>query len=47
MIPIETMKQELIQAGWTAKTPTIWKAPDGRLYLGPFQAWRFMKGLAK
>jgi hypothetical protein len=40
---IDAAKAELIAAGWIAKTPTLWKSPKGKLYVGPAGAWRVMK----
>lgn len=34
--------RELESAGWAPVNPTIWRAPDGRLFLGPALAWRVM-----
>lgn len=34
---------ELKAAGWVRKASNIWRAPNGRLYAGPLQAWRIMK----
>ena len=42
--PIEKMKDELVAAGWTAKSPTVWTSPDGKLFRGPYGAWRMLKG---
>jgi hypothetical protein len=40
---IEDQIAELKAAGWIAKTNVIWKAPDGRLYIGPHGAWKHMR----
>lgn len=42
---IDQMKQELLAAGWKAKTPVIWKSPHGALFLGPYGAWKVLKGI--
>ena len=34
---------ELKAAGWKPKSPTIWQAPDGKLWLGPHGAWKKMR----
>jgi len=41
----ERWVRELREAGWAPhrKSHTIWSDPDGRLYIGPFGAWREMK----
>ena len=41
--PIEDMRTELVEAGWQAKTRTIWKDPNGKLWIGPYGAWREMR----
>ncbi len=43
MPTISEMINQLIEAGWKAKTPTIWKSPTGALYVGPAGAWKIMK----
>ncbi len=40
---VDRWVRELNEAGWKRKSGTIWSSPTGRLYLGPFQAWRYMK----
>jgi hypothetical protein len=40
---IESMKADLIRAGWVEKTTRIWRAPNGALFLGPAGAWRALK----
>lgn len=40
---IEQMKMELVAAGWKPLKATRWQAPWGSQYLGPYQAWRYMK----
>jgi hypothetical protein len=39
---IESMIEDLKAEGWTAKTRTIWQAPTGKLFLGPYGAWKAM-----
>lgn len=34
---------DLKAAGWVSKTHTIWKHPNGKLYIGPAGAWRVMQ----
>jgi hypothetical protein len=37
----DQMIQELKAAGWIPiTTPIIWASPSGRLYLGPYGAWK-------
>jgi len=43
--PSEQMAEELLASGWTQEHIGRWKAPNGALYLGPFQAWKAMNGL--
>ena len=40
--PTDNLKwiHDLIEAGWTEVGPSIWKHPDGRVYLGPYGAWK-------
>lgn len=40
---IEQQIQQLEIAGWIAKTPTLWKSPDGKLFIGPHGAWKVMR----
>ncbi len=42
-ITIDEMADELVRAGSTKKTSTIWRAPNGTLHLGPAGAWRKLK----
>ena len=44
MIDTEQMRRELLEAGWIAERHWRWRAPDGGLYLGPYGAWKAMKG---
>jgi len=39
----EQMKEDLISAGWKKKLPTVWSSPTGKLFLGPYGAWKVMK----
>lgn len=32
-------KRDLVDAGWEEVRHTIWRAPDGGLYRGPYGAW--------
>jgi len=32
-------KRDLIAAGWTEESITIWKDPEGNLWRGPYGAW--------
>lgn len=32
--------RDLEAAGWVEREITIWEAPDGALYRGPYGAWR-------
>jgi hypothetical protein len=38
-----TWRRELIAAGWIEERHTVWRDPNGRLWRGPFGAWREMK----
>jgi len=40
---IETRTRELEAAGWAPVRPTVWRAPDGRLFVGPDQAWHALQ----
>lgn len=33
-------KRDLIAAGWKETRHTVWQAPDGSLWRGPYGAWR-------
>lgn len=39
----ERMIAELEAAGWLAITPGAWRAPSGKLYIGPDHAWAVMR----
>lgn len=41
----EEMLQALLASGWTQERIGQWKAPNGALYHGPFQAWKAMNGI--
>lgn len=43
--PIDEQAQQLEAAGWKQKGVGRWMAPNGALYLGPFQAWKAMNGI--
>jgi len=45
-LTIEQWIEELKAAGWIKwrNHSTIWQAPDGRIYRGPFKAWCVMSG---
>jgi hypothetical protein len=38
----EQMRVQLIAAGWTPQTQSIWRDPRGKLHLGPYGAWKKM-----
>jgi len=43
---IDLWIRELKAAGWTEwRRPTIWQAPDGKLFRGPYLAWCIMRRL--
>jgi hypothetical protein len=44
---IEQMIEQLAAAGWVRDHSTVWRAPDGKLYLGPYGAWKQMKQEAR
>lgn len=37
---VERWKRELIAAGWMALTSITWRDPEGRLWRGPYGAWK-------
>lgn len=41
--PPEKMREELIAAGWKKIKEHIWSDPNGKLFLGPYSAWKRMK----
>lgn len=40
----EDWVRELEEAGWTRAAGHLWRSPDNRFFLGPYGAWRVMKG---
>lgn len=36
----EMWRRDLIAAGWREERMTVWRAPDGGLWRGPYGAWR-------
>jgi hypothetical protein len=38
----EQMRVQLLAAGWRPVSQSIWKHPNGSLYLGPYGAWKKM-----
>jgi hypothetical protein len=40
---IDARIRELEAAGWAPVRPTVWRAPDGRLFVGPAQAWQALQ----
>ena len=40
---LKEMQAELIACGWKRKTQSFWSSPTGKLYLGPYGAWKVMK----
>lgn len=41
----DEMAAELEAAGWTRAGIGRYRAPNGALYIGPFQAWKAMNGI--
>lgn len=41
---LEQMVTELTNVGWVRKNFSFWTAPDGRLFFGPYGAWKVMTG---
>jgi hypothetical protein len=39
---IEMWIKELTEAGWKQVLHNIWKSPRGKLYYGPYGAWKAM-----
>jgi hypothetical protein len=39
---VDRWVRELRDAGWTEYRSTIWKAPGGELFRGPYHAWQIM-----
>jgi hypothetical protein len=44
---VEQWIDELLAAGWTQKSHTIWIAPNGAIYRGPFGAWKAMRAIGE
>lgn len=45
---VELWRRELLAAGWTPhRTGTMWRAPSGDLYFGPYGAWKAMRDGAR
>ena len=44
---IEEMKSELAGAGWVQESATVWRAPYGGLYRGPYGAWKALRGILR
>lgn len=40
---VDLWLKELKEAGWRPMTSTIWRSPTGKLFLGPYGAWKWMK----
>jgi hypothetical protein len=40
-------RADLLAAGWAEQSHTIWVAPNGAVYRGPYGAWRAMQRAAK
>lgn len=40
---VDRWESDLLAAGWTRKGITIWQAPNGALFRGPFGAWCAMR----
>lgn len=45
--PLQQWIADLLAAGWTPYrgSTTVWQAPDGTLYRGPYAAWQAMRAL--
>lgn len=39
---VDRWKRELREAGWAEHRGTIWRAPGGELFRGPYYAWLVM-----
>lgn len=44
---IDKMAKELKENGWFRHSIGVYIAPWGGRYLGPFQAWKAMKGILR
>jgi len=42
---IAKMRQDLQEAGWVQKSLVEYQSPCGKLYRGPYGAWKAMKGI--
>lgn len=42
---MEKWEKELRDAGWTRTHANLWKSPFGKLYRGPYFAWRVMQSI--
>jgi hypothetical protein len=40
-------RADLLAAGWAEQSHTIWVAPNGAVYRGPYGAWRAMRRAVK
>ena len=40
---VDRWKRELREAGWREHNLTIWRAPGGELFRGPYYAWQVMQ----
>lgn len=36
-------KRDLLAAGWAEERHTVWRDPEGRLWRGPYGAWRELR----
>lgn len=44
-LTMEEMTEQLLAAGWKKqKGVNFWRSPAGKLYLGPYGAWKVMSG---
>ncbi len=44
-ITIEQQVKELKTAGWTSANGHIWLTPSGEWFIGPYGAWKVMRGM--
>ena len=42
---IEKWEKELLETGWKKIRSTLWQAPNGAMFRGPYAAWRMMKSV--
>lgn len=40
----DAWKRDLLEAGWSSKSMTVWEDPEGHLYRGPYRAWCELQG---